>query len=182
MKGLGFAGIIIGVIVCVVALMMTTTVETVSSYSGIVPGLPSSVHNLGLLQVQQLAFSAGLALFVAGSVVAALGHIGEILSRGGSGMVNTPPPNHFDQEYSAAPPPSGDPVEQNRADAFAFKVRVVLAVIIALAVAFTVFGGGVYEKSPAAAAIEANADMLADNMEMEADNLDAMADAAARIK
>ena len=31
-------------------------------------------------------------------------------------------------------------------------------------------------KSPEAAAVENNADMLADNMEMQADNLDAMAD------
>lgn len=31
-------------------------------------------------------------------------------------------------------------------------------------------------KSPEAAAVENNADMLADNMEMQADNMDAMAD------
>ena len=36
-------------------------------------------------------------------------------------------------------------------------------------------------KSPEAAAVENNADMLADNMEMQADNMDAMADNTSNV-
>lgn len=182
MKGLGFAGIIFGVIVCVVALMMTTTVDTPGSYSGIVPTMPTSVHNLGLLQSQQMAFNAGLALFIAGSVVAALGQVAETVMRGQSAQTRTAQPIHSDQEYDASPLPVGDPVGQNKADAFAFRVGIVLALVIAVVIAFTVFGGSVHTKDVGTAAIETNADMLADNMEMQADNMDALADKAARIK
>jgi hypothetical protein len=181
MKGLGFAGIIFGIIVCVVALMMTTTVDTPSNYSSGMFIPSSSVHNLGLLQAQQLAFTAGLALFVAGAIVAALGQAVEALSRV---TTNLPLTQHepIDHDAATAPLPAWDSVDQNKADNFAFQIAIVLAIVIAGIVAFTVFGGGIYQKDAATAAIEANADMLADNMEMQADNMDALADALARTK
>lgn len=183
MKGLGFAGIIFGMIVCVVALTMTTTVDTPANYTGGMFIPSSSVHNLGLMQTQQLAFTTGLALFVAGAIVAALGQIADTLSRVTSSLPLPQQDAVVDGAIVApAARPGEDVVDQNKGDAFVYQIAIVLAIVLAGIFAFTVFGGGIHRKDAAAAAIEANADMLADNMEMQADNMDALADEAGRIK
>jgi hypothetical protein len=178
MKGIGYALAIFGVLACVVALLMTTSVETPASYSGLVYTGSSSVINIGLLQNQQLAFSAGLAMFVAGCIVASLGHVVDAFRDGRVGSAISPLSEAPDD--ALRPARQYDEAASNKADQLSFKIAIGLAIVFALVMGFSWLGGK-SAKTAEAVAIEANADMLADNMEMEADNLDAAADATGRI-
>jgi hypothetical protein len=76
MKVLGSLIAAIGVITSLLSLRMTTTVTTsVPSALGYGITDSSEVHNLGLLQNQAFVFSAGLAVFICGTVLFATGLI-----------------------------------------------------------------------------------------------------------
>lgn len=76
MKEAGTLLLVVGAILLLVSLSMDTSVSTyipaTSIYS---PSMPSSVENVGLLQKQMMAFQAGLAAVIAGTIFLTAGFI-----------------------------------------------------------------------------------------------------------
>ena len=166
------AGVILTGVGFVLAMVAIALMPTTASYS--------DVLNIGLLQQQQLVFLGGCTLFLAGIVLWAAGLIEErllrIFRRLAPGTISAPD----DVALSSANAPDpyvADRVDYNEArnpdDDWGVVAKIVGA-IVAIGIIVGLLGYlGRSPRSSDAAAIEMNADMLADNMEMAADNMDA---------
>ena len=81
MKVVGTVLTLLGLGLIVWAVLFNATVETPSSMAGGAYQLPQSVYNLGALQMQDMIFNGGLAAFLAGCVLCAVGEMCECLIR-----------------------------------------------------------------------------------------------------
>jgi hypothetical protein len=141
MKNYGLGLLIIGAAMSVSALLFINTA---------LPG--TEVINIGRVQLQQLLFQGGSALFLAGAVFVAGDHVGQSLAK----------PAVLEGQRVTVP-----------------IVGISVAIAGSIAVLMFAFGSGdrsrAYDAAgePVAAAVANNASALADQMEAEADRLEA---------
>jgi hypothetical protein len=169
----GYVLVIVGAAIAAWATTIETSVhrEAAFQFGSYQPS--SDTLNIGLLQNQTLAFHAGLAMFVAGAVLAGAGQINDTLRhtrshRSTAGDDQGGVKFEGDPELLAA----REVGAAARAEGVSLK-----AVAVALAVGL-LFVFAVVQYAPRGAIDNANADALADNLEMQADNLEAAAEAA----
>ena len=94
MKGMGAGLILVGLALIGWGLFFNATVETPATFIG---GYQPSqtVYNLGALQMQEMIFSGGLASFLSGCLLYAIGELRDALVRGGSAKADETPPLGF---------------------------------------------------------------------------------------
>lgn len=107
MKNVGGSLLALGIVLLLVALGMETSVSTYMPPTSIyAPSLPSSVNNIGLLQKQMMAFQAGLAAILSGTIFLAAGFLVDAVS---------PPAKEEPQPLPTfVPPPASDEPDARR--------------------------------------------------------------------
>jgi hypothetical protein len=176
----------LGILIAGFAFIMDTTVyspplPSIGGYGGTDGG---RTFNLGLLQRQELVFIGGCALFVGGCLLAGIGQLHETLI---NRTFRDGPRSHAPEVGETSATVQAAPAGEWAASTYTVEddtdykrlFIVIGGIMLALLALFLAIGPG---KSPEAAAIEANADMLADNLEAQADNLEELADNAAQYR
>lgn len=175
MKGWGVGLLIVGVVAGLVAWLMPVTVETpgAAGLAGYGLALPTSVVNLGKLQVQMMIWQGALAAIIAGSVLLAGGEVRAMLSALRSERTTSAGPG----AQPAAPPLDGpaamagqsQPEWQDKPEPGIWG-PIAIGIAIVLLIVFIAYRG-----LPTADenAVLANAEAIADNLEATADALEA---------
>jgi hypothetical protein len=180
MKAWGLVLAAIGTIIAIGALFMSTSapidVPSTSLY-----GVPSTseVYNLGLLRNQLFVFLAGCTLFVAGVVMACVGHV---LTPRPTVPAVTMAPLQPEAERTRELSPVAEPARASEeelaaadaADRITYMVIGAAVLLILIVGAFVATAGSRAPGAPAAT--EMNAEAMVANMETQADNMDAIAD------
>lgn len=180
MKGWGIALAIGGLLLALAAAFLFDTTATSSVPSPLGYGITNTttVHNIGLMQQQELLFVGGCALFLAGVILGAAGEISDAMRRAQpgatGGIVEQRPYDAAPGSTVASAPEPAASTQQNLLAGLGI-VIVVVTCVAALGLAAS------QSSSPERAAVEANAEAMADQMDALADNLEEMADNASSL-